>query len=431
MNTPIAAAEAAVALDGPAVDSPRSLVSVIIPTFNHARYVADAIESVLQQTYRHYEIIVVDDGSTDATREVVAKYEGQIRYVWQENQGLSAARNAGLRVANGEFVALLDADDLYEPVFLQTLLEMLQANRALDGVYCAAQTVDVDNKPLPQRIGKAVEPGAFRSTLLEGGYFPPLCMFAHKYCYDQLEQLFDESLTACEDWDMWLRFSERYSILGIEKPLVRYRVVPGSMSRDPERMIRNRFAVLRKQFAEETGHRHEKMTDYRRALGRSYLRGTIEHLQAGNEEQAYVNLRQAALFHPQLITEFETYYLLGRGAQPMGFRSEFSTLDLNRNLSLLIANLDRLFTDKQAATHLSRFRPVAYGNAFMAMGLLGYGARRFRLARRLLLKSAGHYPKLVLERRYLSVMIKSLLGVRFVEWLNYVKQNCRLTRLFR
>jgi hypothetical protein len=397
------------------------LVSIIIPAYNHARFLPDAIDSALMQTYRKVEIIVVDDGSTDDTRVVAAGYGYRIRYVWQENRGLSSARNTGLQLAKGEFVALLDADDIYKPEFVHTLLNILLADPTLDGVHCSAQTVDVVNEPLPQRIGKGVEPDSFRAKLLEGGYFPPLCMFVRKYCYDRLDQLFDESLTACEDWDMWLRFSTRYRILGIDEPLVRYRVVPGSMSRDPERMIQNRTAVLRKHFEPKPDQQSGETAALDRALARSYLRGAIEHLQAGNEEQAAGYLRQAVLSHPKILGQLETFYLLGQGSQPMGFRNDFSTLKLDHNLPLLLTMLDRLFGDTEVAAKFSGFRRVAYARAFMALGLLSYGARRFKLARRLLLKAALRKPTVVFERQYASILVKTLLGVRLVERLKEVR----------
>jgi len=93
----------------------RPFISVVIPTYNYARYVTQAVDSVLAQTYPAGEIVVVDDGSTDNTRERLQPYWARIHYVYQANQGLSAARNAGIRVARGDVIALLDSDDLWHP----------------------------------------------------------------------------------------------------------------------------------------------------------------------------------------------------------------------------------------------------------------------------------------------------------------------------
>ena len=90
-------------------------ISVIIPTYQHADFLGDAIDSVLAQTYKDYELIIVDDGSTDGTREIVAAYGNQIKYIYQDNRGLSAARNTGILASKGEYIGLLDADDVWLP----------------------------------------------------------------------------------------------------------------------------------------------------------------------------------------------------------------------------------------------------------------------------------------------------------------------------
>src|SRR5215207_1739222 len=100
-------------------------VSFVIPNYNHARYLGQAIESALAQTYPNTEVIVVDDGSTDDSRSVAAGFCDRIRYIYQRNAGLSAARNTGVRAALGEYIALLDADDLVEPAYAERLLAAL------------------------------------------------------------------------------------------------------------------------------------------------------------------------------------------------------------------------------------------------------------------------------------------------------------------
>ncbi|MGL4378530.1 MAG: glycosyltransferase family 2 protein, partial [Microcoleaceae cyanobacterium] len=103
------------------------LVSVVIPSYNCAKYVGEAIESVFAQTYSNYEIIVIDDGSQDNTREVLEKYHDRVNYVYQKNQGVSVARNHGIELAQGEFVAFLDADDYFFPDKLEAQMAIFQA----------------------------------------------------------------------------------------------------------------------------------------------------------------------------------------------------------------------------------------------------------------------------------------------------------------
>ena len=102
------------------------LISVVIPTYNYGHFVTEAVDSVLAQTYRHYEVVVVDDGSTDDTRARLAPYGDRIRYIHQENQGLSAARNTGIRAARGGVIGLLDSDDKWHPRKLETQAAFLR-----------------------------------------------------------------------------------------------------------------------------------------------------------------------------------------------------------------------------------------------------------------------------------------------------------------
>lgn len=190
---------------------PNPLVSVIIPNFNHAQYLGDAIRSVLDQSYANVEVIVVDDGSTDQSRAVAAQFGDRILYLYQTNRGLSAARNTGIQAARGEYIGLLDADDLYEPHFVSSMLVALQSDPAADGVFCGYQFVDQQNKALPQVEARPVPTEQLYETLLDGNFFVPESILVHRHCYTSAGS-FDETLRACEDWDMWLRISRQHKI---------------------------------------------------------------------------------------------------------------------------------------------------------------------------------------------------------------------------
>lgn len=107
------------------------LVSVIIPAYNSAKFAAKAVESVLAQTYQNYELIVIDDGSTDNTKEVLNRFAGRVNYIFQENRGPSAARNMGIKVAQGEYICFLDADDTWLPMKLEVQLAFMKNNRGI------------------------------------------------------------------------------------------------------------------------------------------------------------------------------------------------------------------------------------------------------------------------------------------------------------
>src|SRR5689334_8831893 len=126
-------------------------VSVIIPAFNQARFLAVAIDSVLQQTYRDVEIVVVDDGSTDETRDVAARFGDRVNYVHQDNTGLPGARNRGIRESSGEFLCFLDSDDFLHPEKIQRQVELLKEDPKLAFVYCDIITTDEAGQPLAEQ----------------------------------------------------------------------------------------------------------------------------------------------------------------------------------------------------------------------------------------------------------------------------------------
>jgi len=390
-------------------------VSVIIPTYNHAKYVGEAIQSVIEQTYRDFEIIVLDDGSTDHTHEVVGQYENQVRYIWQKNQGLSAARNNGILEAEGEFIALLDADDLYEPDFLSTLVTILEEKPDADAVYCIAQTVDIANNPLPQQIGKVVSPDYFYETLLNGGFFPPSCMFAHRYCYEN--NLFDESLHRVEDIDLWLRFAQQFTIIGTNDVLLRYRIMPQSLSSDPSIVLDHRIAVLKRYLGITDIDETNWGSEQREVIGRSYLATVYEYIQLHDIEQTYHHLKRAYNMAPQLVSDENVMYEICLGDQPKGYRGSFKSINLDRNAELIQYLLVRLFDDPNTSDYVMRQQKKAFGYSYLALGLISYGMREFRDARRYLFLALIRNPIFLLSGSLLITLLKSTLPVKLVDWL--------------
>ena len=185
-----------------------TLVSFVIPNYNHAQYLGDAIRSVLAQSYAGTEIVVVDDGSTDESRAVAEQFGARIRLLCQANAGLSAARNTGIQAATGDYIALLDADDLVEPLYTERLLAALAAAPQADGAYCGYRFVDQNNQPLPRLERRVVAPELLYTALLNGNYWVPESLLIRRECYLAAGE-FDPALRACEDWDVWLRFSRQ------------------------------------------------------------------------------------------------------------------------------------------------------------------------------------------------------------------------------
>jgi glycosyltransferase involved in cell wall biosynthesis len=219
--------------------SPTPAVSVIVPAYNVTAFIADALDSLRAQTFRDFETIVVNDGCPDSANleRVLEPYRGEIVYIRQENQGVAAARNAGLRAARGPLVALLDPDDMWEPEYLEVQTGLLASHPEI-GIACANVTLIGETPFLGQtyldhfpdrneinfrrllgrhcRISSSVT--ARRELILQAG-------------------LFDPALRAAEDLHLWLRLAHMGTrFIRTDRPLIRYRARPGSLSNDPTRI---------------------------------------------------------------------------------------------------------------------------------------------------------------------------------------------------
>ncbi|RJQ53966.1 MAG: glycosyltransferase [Desulfobacteraceae bacterium] len=193
-------------------------VSVVIPTFNRGWIIKEAIESVLRQNYPNFELIVVDDGSTDDTALILDHYGDRIVSIRQENAGVSAARNRGIREASGELIAFLDSDDLWLPGKLKRQAEFLEA----DPGACICQTEEVwirNGCRVNPKNKHRKESGIIFERSLALCLVSPSAVMIRRRLFDEVG-LFDENLPACEDYDLWLRIGCRYPVYLIEEPLI-------------------------------------------------------------------------------------------------------------------------------------------------------------------------------------------------------------------
>ncbi|MGA9176791.1 MAG: glycosyltransferase [Desulfobacterales bacterium] len=193
-------------------------VSVIIPTYNRAWVMKEAIDSVLAQDYTEFELIVVDDGSTDHTSDVLDSYRNVIKVLSQKNKGVSAARNRGIAEASGKFIAFLDSDDLWLPQKLTVQIEFF--NQTPDALICQTEEVWIRNglRVNPKKRHKKPSGRIFKPSL-ELCLVSPSAVMIHRGLFDRVGG-FDETLPACEDYDIWLRISCRFPIHLIDTPLI-------------------------------------------------------------------------------------------------------------------------------------------------------------------------------------------------------------------
>jgi glycosyltransferase involved in cell wall biosynthesis len=228
-------------------------VSVVIPTYNHARWVGAAVRSVAAQRFRDLEIIVVDDGSTDDTARVVHDTGVPLRYIRQSNRGLSGARNTGVDAAHGRLVGFLDADDLWLPDKLSLQVPVLDARAEAAIVYADAIFWD---EPAGRARGTHAArhrhpSGRILAAVLHDNPISSPTPLVRRAALVQAGG-FDESLRACEDWDMWIRIARRAEIHCIERPLAVYRLHGDNMHGDVARMKYHQHLVLRRALADPT-----------------------------------------------------------------------------------------------------------------------------------------------------------------------------------
>ena len=224
-------------------------VTVVIPCYNYARFIREAVDSALAQTVAPQEVIVVDDGSTDQTPEVMATYasDPRVRYLRQENRGLSAARNAGIRAARGEFIALLDADDRWKPEKLsRQLAEFTEESVGL--VYCGREVFDEHGT---QNLDPADESKCGRALewLTVATLFCPSSVILRRCCF--LEQGgFDESLRKVEDREMWIRLAKHWRFRCVPDCLVEWRLHGSALNMQTNGMEDAFRETLRRAFAD-------------------------------------------------------------------------------------------------------------------------------------------------------------------------------------
>jgi glycosyltransferase involved in cell wall biosynthesis len=227
--------------------TPPPAVSVVIPAYNAAWCVGKAIDSVLAQDWRDFEIVVVNDGSTDDTRAVLAGYGDAIRVVDQANGGMSHARNAGIRAARGEFIAFLDSDDWWLPGKLGRQVGLLRERPDLGFCSCAARVVDMEGKLL-NLWECPVWQGPFIVHLFgSSADVPGSCsaVLARRQLVQQVGA-FDESLRGAEDPDLWIRLAAVSGYACLPEPMVVILRRPGSVSRNLEAMRESTLRMMRK-----------------------------------------------------------------------------------------------------------------------------------------------------------------------------------------
>jgi glycosyltransferase involved in cell wall biosynthesis len=254
----------------------KNLVSIIIPSYNSIQWVDRAIYSVMRQTYHPIEILVVDDGSTDGTYEHVKKFFPEVKIIQKPNGGSAAARNFGVNQSKGEFLAFLDADDIWAPNKLE--IQMMIFNQFPNCGLCGTESLSFSmDEPEPEfepAILNVNENNYFlveRKALFKCNILNTSSVVLRRDTFNNAGQ-FDESLRRIEDYDLWLRISRDWEIIQIHLPLIGYQITPGSLSRDTLEMGLTFLKVLEKWVAVYPDIIETRINQYSISVTRKLLR---------------------------------------------------------------------------------------------------------------------------------------------------------------
>lgn len=271
------------------------IISVVIPAYNSAKTLPGALESVFAQTYGEHEIIVVDDGSSDDTPDVLSRYASRVKYIRQENKGPSAARNMGIRAARGEYIAFLDADDLWLPEKLELQLDLMKRDPMTALVGCGIYAIDRDGQVVDTVVRREEEPDFPEQIGFWNAFGNPSCALARKSVFEELGP-FNENLRFGEDWEMWLRISRRHRVRFVSLPMIKFRKHDGFKNYERIDIIKSCIAEIMAGFPETERRRNRK-----KVLCRLYKEMAWNYLSRGRRLQSIFFMGKAMLCHPRKL----------------------------------------------------------------------------------------------------------------------------------
>jgi glycosyltransferase involved in cell wall biosynthesis len=271
----------------------RDLVSVVVPTYNRAHIVLDALKSVYQQSYRPIELIIVDDGSTDKTGVVVKDWISTLKvescftahYVFQINQGGNFARNRGIQLTSGEYIAFLDSDDLWYPQKLEKQIAIFAADEKIGGVYCGLRHVSLITGVSQASPPRKYPSGNILHEMLVHDVTGPTSTYVLRSTVFEAMGNFDTQLFARQDWDMWLRLASNYNIGVVPDVLIDFREHEGvRTASNPQKEIAAYHTIMEK-YAELRSRcpfavRQAAKAAFYRRMGRIYFHHKISAIDA-------------------------------------------------------------------------------------------------------------------------------------------------------
>jgi glycosyltransferase involved in cell wall biosynthesis len=228
-------------------------VSISLPCYNCEAWISETIESILNQTYKNYELILVDDGSTDHTRKIVKKYlnDTRIKYLYQSNKGFTASTNLSILKSTGKYIGFIGHDDLWESSKLQKQVFFLERNPHIDFIHSDLYHIDSKGNIICRRkdpIAKKVSQRKFMKTLFLGNFICFQTVLVKRKCFEDVG-LLDERIEISSDYDLWLRMAQKFRIGYLDEPLVKKRYHENNLSYEFRQIYLDHLKILEKALA--------------------------------------------------------------------------------------------------------------------------------------------------------------------------------------
>ena len=273
-------------------------VSVVIPAYNKADLTIKTVASVLGQTYGNIEVIVVDDGSTDDTKNKLQLFGDKIHYIYKQNGGACSARNVGIKQATGEYIALIDCDDIFYPEKIAKSVEYLEKNPDYGFIYTGAYFINGNDEVISEYwISGYPASGLIASGLILRAFICNSTVVVRKECFKEVGY-FDEKIFIPADWDMWLRLSEKYKAAYIDDKLTGYRLTDSYTASNMERGINETVYVLNKAFSRNN---HLSSGFKKRCLANMYITYGINYAVRHDFKKSRETLLKGILNRPHSL----------------------------------------------------------------------------------------------------------------------------------
>jgi glycosyltransferase involved in cell wall biosynthesis len=374
-------------------------VSVILPTYNHAHFLPFSLRSVLGQSLQDFEVLVVDDGSRDNTSDVVKQFpDPRIHYIYQANRGLAAARNTGIRAASGDYLAFLDADDVFSPCKLEAQVHWLQQHPECGFVAGAWSYIDEDGQYIGEYRPGNRAPELHVQNWLYGCRVNPISVLVARAWVNQVGG-FDEHLRQVEDYDLWLRLAYAGCQMGWVDAIVgSYRFSRGQMTRNAAVQKQSTVQMMDKFYA-TPGLSPEMLAIKAQVYSHLYLVSASREYGVGQTADAQGSLCKAIEYDPALAGNWNDAQIDDILSWENGFNFDGVAIDFRKHL------FDHL---PPRADALRKKQRAVMGEGGLKSMYTAFHARDWQLVQRAALVVMQNIPARMLNRGVLSILWQSV-----------------------